>query len=149
MHGRDGGLLVLKSTCNSAAMWHVRRKVRREIGMSMTDCPNSGIGVMATSEGLCPSCGRNLPGFHSDGRAAASLTNENTETEPGNCYSQPTHFDLIWMLYSLRGRLSLGMMGVVTPLSTGAWMGLSLWARWKPAVIAGRTPLASTRTPGP
>jgi len=67
-----------------------------------------------------------LLGSDSDGQVAAKLTNESAETEAENRHTVPTHFDLIWILFSLRGRLSLGMMWCATALSTTIWMGLFL-----------------------
>ena len=82
--------------------------------MRIIGCSKCGMKVIASSEGLCPSCRNNLLGSDSDGQVAESVAINSTEAEAENRHLEPTHFDLFWILFSLQGRLSLGMMWIST-----------------------------------
>ena len=53
-----------------------------------------------------------------------SFNNANASTEAEIDRSPATHFDLIWILFSLRGRLSLGLMWIAAALSAITLIGL-------------------------
>ncbi len=100
---------------------------KRETNMSILCCSNCGMRVIATSAGLCPSCRYNLSGSNFDAQVVPRFVYESAEKEAQNPLSMPTHFDLIWILFSLRGRLSLGMMWIAAALSTILWVALYCW----------------------
>ena len=86
--------------------------------MSITVCEKCGMKVIANSDGRCPSCGSTLiisASLQQEivNHVATKCVVERSESEP----STPTHFDLFWILLSLRGRLSLGMMWISTLIS--------------------------------
>ncbi|MDX1930104.1 MAG: DUF805 domain-containing protein [Pirellulaceae bacterium] len=80
------------------------------------------------SDGQCPSCGKVVsPADCSVPEVAQSAIAQSKATQPAatqpaatklqHQLSIPTHFDLFWIMFSLKGRLSLGMLWISTLIS--------------------------------
>lgn len=95
--------------------------------MSMLVCSSCGTRVVATSEGLCPSCRHVLLASDADGLVEdVSFKHAKANTEGEIDRSPAIHFDLIWILFSLRGRLSLGLVWIAAALCAIIVIGLFL-----------------------
>jgi uncharacterized membrane protein YhaH (DUF805 family) len=69
-----------------------------------------------------------------------SFNNANAGTEAEIDRSPATHFDLIWILFSLRGRLSLGLMWIAIALSALTGIGFLVLG----AVLSDLHPVLAT-----
>ncbi len=94
--------------------------------MEIVSCSNCGVRVIPREDGLCPGCHRDLNDIGRDDTPPTVDALEADLPPRENQPRIPTHFDLFWILFSLRGRISLGMMWIATGLSFVCCIGVVL-----------------------
>ena len=92
--------------------------------MDIVICSQCGVRVLPKLDGSCPACRRDVTGINGEEPQStvpdiAVVSHTQNDGQP-----IPTHFDVLWILFSVRGRLSLGMLWITSGLSITCWVGL-------------------------